>query len=147
VERILTASPIDWPTMVRKAREARGATCCYWTLRLARDLAGVPVPPEVLAQLAPRLPERVLRVLTGYFAEHALPTPDLIVSSVSLSRALWSLGVRPRSQGHGGSRPWLDTEEWVRVPGGMKNKRTSAAKRLIQHSFGLLRMVGSLLGS
>ena len=147
VERILTASPIDWPTMVRKAREARGATCCFWTLRLARDLAGVPVPPEVLAQLAPRLPERVLRVLTGYFAEHALPTPDLMVSSVSLSRALWSLGVRPRSQGHGGSRPWLDTEEWVRVPGGMKSKRTSAAKRLIQHSFGLLRMVGSLLGS
>jgi len=145
VERILVASPIDWPTLVRTARDARGATCCYWTLRLARDLAGVQVPPEVLAQLSPRLPERVLRALTRYFAEHALPTPDLTVSSVSLSRALWSLGVRPRSQGHGRSRPWLDTEEWVRGPDGMKNTRTSAAKRLLQHSFGLLRMVGSLL--
>jgi hypothetical protein len=144
VERILAAAPLDWPTLIRKAREARGATCCYWTLRLARDLAGVQVPGEVLAQLAPRLPERVLRVLTRYFAEHSLPTPDLMVRSVSLSRALWSLGVRPRSQGHGRSRPWLDTEEWVRVPGGM-NKRTSAAKRLIQHSFGLLRAVGNLL--
>ena len=90
VERILAASPIDWPTLVRKARDARGATCCYWTLRLARDLAGVQVPPDVLAQLAPRLPERVLRALTRYFAEHALPNPDLIVSSVSLSRALWT---------------------------------------------------------
>ena len=145
VERIVAASPIDWPTLVRKARDARGATCCYWTLRLARDLAGVQVPPEVLAQLAPRLPERVLRALTRYFAEHALPTPDLVVSSVSLSRALWTLGMRPRGQGHGRSRPWLDTEEWVRVPGGMRNARTSAAKRFIQHSFGLLRMVGSLL--
>ena len=70
----------------------------------------------------------------------------MIVSSVSLSRWLWTLGIRPRSQRHGSSRPWLDTEEWVRGPGGMRNKRNSAAKRLIQQSFGLLRMVGSLMG-
>ena len=145
VERILSASAIDWPTLVEKARAARGATCSYWTLRLARDLAGVQVPPEVLAALSPRLPERVLRSLTRYFAEHALPNPDLIVSSVSLSRALWTLGVRPRAQGHGSSRPWLDTEEWVRVPGGMRNTRTSGARKLLHQSFGLLRSVGSLI--
>jgi hypothetical protein len=147
VERIVAAPAIDWATLVRKAREARGATCCYWTLRMARDLAGVEVPAQVLAELSPRLPERMLRGLTRYYAEHALPNPDLIVSSVSLSRALWSLGVRPRSQGHGASRPWLDTEEWVRGPGGMRNTRNSAGRRLIQHSYGLLRTVGSLMGS
>jgi hypothetical protein len=147
VERILGKSPVDWPTLVRQARAARGATCCYWTLRLARDLAGVEVPSEVLAQLAPRRPERVMRGLTRYYAEHALPNPDLIVSSVSLSRAMWSLGIGPRSQGHGRSRPWLDTEEWVRTPDGMRNTRNSAARRIIQHSFGLLRTVGSLMGS
>jgi hypothetical protein len=146
VERILFASPIDWPAIVRKARAARGATCCYWTLRLARDLTGVSVPTDMMEQLAPGLPPRMLRSLTRYFAEHALPNPDLIVNSVSLSRALWNLGVRPRSQGHGGSRPWLDTEEWVRVPGGMRNGRTSATRRIIRHSFGLLRTVGSLIG-
>jgi hypothetical protein len=146
VERILASCSIDWPTLVRSACAARGATCCYWTLRLARDLTGVQVPPEVLGQLAPRLPGRVLRALTRYFAEHALPNPDLILSSVSLSRALWTLGVRPRTQGHGPSRPWLDTEEWVRVPGGMRNTRTSATRRFLQHSFGLLRSVGSLIG-
>ena len=145
VERIVAASAIDWPTLVSKARAARGATCCYWTMRLARDLAGVEVPADVLAQLSPRLPERVLRGLTQYFAEHALPNPDLIVNSVSLSRALWTLGVRPRAQGHGSSRPWLDTEEWVRVPGGMRNTRTSATRRFLQQSFGLLRSVGSLI--
>jgi hypothetical protein len=145
VERILATSQVDWPTVVRKARAARGATCCYWTLRLARDLAGVEVPPEVLTELSPRLPERVLRALTRYFADHALPNPDLILSSVSLSRALWTLGVRPRAQGHGSSRPWLDTEEWVRVPGGMQNTRTSATRRLLKQSFGLLRSVGSLI--
>ena len=147
VERIVESSTIDWPALVRSARAARGATCCYWTLRLAHDLAGVSVPADVLAALAPRLPARVLRSLTHYFAEHALPNPDLIRNSVSVSRALWSLGVRPRSQGHGGSRPWLDTEEWVRVPGGMRNARPSAARRIIQQSFGLLRAVGSLIGS
>jgi hypothetical protein len=147
VERIVERGAVDWAALIRASRTARGATCCYWTLRLARDLAGVRVPPEVLDALAPRLPARVLRRLTHYFAEHALPNPDLILSSVSISRALWSLGVRPRSQGHRSSRPWLDTEEWVRVPGGMRNARTSAARRFIQQSFGLLRAVGSLIGS
>ena len=147
IERILAAGPVDWATLVRKARAARGATCCYWALRLARDLASVAVPSEVLGQLAPRLPNRVLRSLTRYFAEHALPNPDLIVNSVSLSRALWSLGIQPRAQGHGASRPWLDTREWVRVAGGMRNAQTSAARRFIQHSFGLLRSVGGLMGS
>lgn len=146
IERILAASPLDWAAVVRKAQVARGGTCCYWTLRLARDLTGVNVPADVMEQLAPRLPRRMLRSLTRYFAEHALPNPDLIVNSVSLSRALWNLGVRPRSQGHGRSRPWLDTEEWVRVPGGMRSGRTSAARRIIRHSFGLLRTVGSLMG-
>jgi len=149
VERIVARDQVDWTVLVRKAQAARGATCCYWTLRLARDMAGVDVPREVLDELGPRLPNRVLRSLARYFAEHALPNPDLIVSSVSLSRAMWSLGVRPRSQGHGSSRPWLDTEEWVRVPGGggMRKARASAARRFLQQSFGLLRTVGSLIGS
>jgi hypothetical protein len=146
VERIAARDPIDWATLVRTARAARGATCCYWTLRLARDLAGVDVPAPVLAELSPRLPSRMLRALTRFFAQHALPSGDLLASSVSLSRAMWRLGIGPRSQGHGKSRPWLDTEEWVRVPGGMRNARTSAARRFIQHSFGLLRTVGSLMG-
>ncbi|HKH91532.1 MAG TPA: nucleotidyltransferase family protein [Gemmatimonadaceae bacterium] len=148
VERIIAHGPIDWAVLVRKARASRGATCCYWTLRLARDLAGVEVPVEVLEELGPKLPKRMLRSLTRFFAEHALPNPDLIVNSVSLSRAMWSLGVRPRSQGHGRSRPWLDTEEWVRLPGGggMQKARASAARRFIKQSFGLLRTVGSLMG-
>ena len=149
VERVVAKDAIDWDALIRKAKASRGATCCYWTLRLARDLACVEIPADVLGALAPRLPQRVLRSLARYYAAHALPNPDLMVNSVSLSRAMWSLGVRPRAQGHGSSRPWLDTEEWVRTPGGgrMQKARTSAARRLIQHSFGLLRAVGSLMGS
>ena len=147
VEQIVARNTLDWNALIERARQSRGATCVYWTLRLARDLAGVGVPTPVLDQLSPRLPNRVLRSLTRFFAEHALPNPGVTVNSVSLSRAMWSLGIRPRSQGHGSSRPWLDTQEWVRLPGaGMRKAHSSAARRFIQQGFGLLRSIGSVIG-
>ncbi|HEX7976995.1 MAG TPA: nucleotidyltransferase family protein, partial [Gemmatimonadaceae bacterium] len=71
VERIVTSNPLDWAQVVTRAQAIRGGTCCYWTLRLARDLAGVAVPDTVLDALSPRLPEPVLRRLTCYFAQQA----------------------------------------------------------------------------
>jgi hypothetical protein len=147
VERIVATNALDWNALVTRATATRGATCCYWTLRLARDLAGVSVPDTVLAALSPRLPESVLRRLTRYFAQQALPTPAAVINSVSLGRALWTLGVRPRGQRHGSSRPWLDTEEWVRGPDGMHSARPSGARRFLSHGFGLLRSVAHLMGS
>jgi hypothetical protein len=148
VERIVASNALDWNDVVARAIAMGGGTCCYWTLRLARDLAGVTVPDAVLGALSPRLPESVLRRLTCYFAQQALPTPGATISSVSLSRALWTLAIRPRSQGHGPSRPWLDTEEWVRGPdGGMHNARRSGARRFFAHGFGLLRSLAYLMGS
>jgi hypothetical protein len=148
VERIVASSALDWNEVVTRARAIRGATCCYWTLRLARDLAGVTAPDSVLDALSPRLPEPILRRMTCYFAQQALPTPGAGINSVSVSRALWSLAIRPRSQKHGASRPWLDTEEWVRGPdGGMHSVRTSGARRFLAQSFGLLRSLAYLVGS
>jgi hypothetical protein len=148
VERIVASNALDWNEVVARAKAVRGATCCYWTLRLARDLAGVTIPESVLHALSPRLPESILRRLTCYFAQQALPTPGAGISSVSLSRALWTLAIRPRSQRHGPSRPWLDTEEWVRGPdGGMHNARRSGTRRLLAQSFGLLRSLAYLMGS
>ncbi|HEX7981211.1 MAG TPA: nucleotidyltransferase family protein, partial [Gemmatimonadaceae bacterium] len=147
VERIVATNALDWTEFVARARAVRGGTCCYWTLRLARDLAGVTVPEPVLEALSPRLPESVLRRLTGYFAQHALPTPGAGIDSVSVSRALWTLAIRPRSQKHGPSRPWLDTEEWVRGPDGMHSVRKSAVRRFFAQSFGLLRSLAYLMGS
>jgi hypothetical protein len=148
VERIVATNALDWTEVVRRAKDVRGGTCCYWTLRLARDLAGVTVPSAVLDALSPRLPEPVLRRLTCFFAQQALPTPGAVISSVSLSRTLWSLAIRPRAQGHGPSRPWLDTEEWVRdADGGMRTARKSGARRILAHGFGLLRSLAYLMGS
>jgi hypothetical protein len=147
VERIVSTSDVDWRTVVEKSRACRGGTCSFWTLRLARDVAGVEVPDAVLASLSPRLPARLLQKLAAHYTEHALPRPGAPASSVSMARALWSLGIRPRSQGHGPSRPWLDTEEWVRGPDGMRNVRTSGARRFLAQSFGFFRSVMGLIGS
>jgi len=147
VERIVATSDVDWRAVVEKSRASRGGTCSFWTLRLARDVAGVDVPEAVLSALSPRLPARLLQKLAAHYMEHAFPQPGGPASSVSMARALWSLGVRPRSQGHGSSRPWLDTEEWVRGPDGMRNVRTSGARRILAQSFGFFRSVLSLMGS
>jgi len=148
VKRIVGTNTLDWTEVVARAKAIRGGTCCYWTLRLARELAGVTVPDTVLDAVSPRLPEPVLRRLTCYFAQQALPTPGAAISSVSLFRALWTLAIRPRSQGHGSSRPWLDTEEWVRGPdGAMHNARRSGARRWLSHGFGFLRSLAYLIGA
>jgi hypothetical protein len=146
VER-LTMKDIDWQAFVRNAREARGATCCYWTLRLARDLAGARVPEGVLNQLSPRLPVRIRDQLTRSFAQQSLPLPNVAPSSVSLSRALWTLAIEPKRQGHGKSRPWLDTEEWVREGGSMRASKGSAVQRVVQQGFGILRLIAHLSSS
>ena len=147
VERIVAVGQVDWPAFERTARACRGATCCFWTLRLARDLAGAAVPDAVLDALAPQLPSAVLRRLRSHYAAHALPVPGAPPGSVSVGRTLWTLGVQPRREGHGASRPWLDTEEWVRGPDGMRAARRSAARRIISQGFGLIRSVTTLVGS
>ena len=146
VER-LTVSGLEWDTFVRNARDARGATCCYWTLRLARELAGAQVPDEVLSTLAPRLPERIRRLLARSFAIQSLPVPGAPPGSVSLARAVWTLAIAPRREGHGRSRPWLDTEEWVREGGKMRASRGSTLQRFVQQGFGFLRLIAHLSGS
>jgi hypothetical protein len=146
VDRLTSGSDLRWDAFVEKAVAARGATCCYWTLRLSQELVGATVPDGVLDTLAPPLPARVLKSLTSYFAAHALPVEGTTTHSVSLSRALWSLAIRPRLQGHGGSRPWLDTEDWVRDEEGMKSAHSSPMQRFIRKGVGLLRMVVQLAG-
>jgi hypothetical protein len=143
----LAAAGIDWDAFVRQAREARGTTCCYWTLRLARELAGARIPDDVVAALSPQLPERIRRRLTRSFALQSLPLPGAPPTSVSLSRALWALAIRPKQQGHGKSRPWLDTEEWVREGGRMRASKASTVQRFFQQGFGLFRMLAHLSGS
>jgi hypothetical protein len=116
--RALTDLAALWPLqpamadLVRSARQARAGSCCYWTLRLGRQLLGVPVPDAMLAALAPRHPAWMLDLLERHFAAQSglLATP---CPSVRLRRALWSAAVEPGRNGHGAARPWAAGLAWA----------------------------------
>ncbi len=134
--------PLRWPEFVRLARESRGASCCYWTLRLARRLAGVAVPEEVLEALRPPLPEVVLDRVERHFIYHLLPT-EALCPSVSMAYTMWQLGVRPGWSGHGAVRPWDRTDDLL-----VDRTRRSGPQRLadqLRNLRGWARYVRSVL--
>jgi hypothetical protein len=146
VERIVSTHDVDWDAFIRVAETTRGASCCYWTLRLARDLAFVEIPERVLHALEPQLTRWVLRATAAQFARRALPiSGDEAVMSTSLWRLLWSIGVRPEAHGHGESRPWLDNPEPLPVPEGEREERPSVARRVIRKGLGVVRVLGQVM--
>jgi hypothetical protein len=84
-----TADGFSWERLERVARETRSETSVYWTLRLARRLAGLVVPSSVLDRLAPPLGERTLSVLEHHFA-HIICRTAYACPSVALRRRLWA---------------------------------------------------------
>jgi hypothetical protein len=107
---IMDAGDLHWDEFVALARRSRGASCSYWTLRLARNLVGVPVPVEVLAALRPPMTASMLDRVERHFVHNLLPS-EVLCPSVFVARSMWRLGVRPRWSGHGSVRPWDRNEE------------------------------------
>lgn len=110
-----------WETFLGLAVEARSATCCYWTLRLARDLASTSVPEAAFERLEPAVPKPLLDALARHHVR-VLFHPDGC-PSLALRRWMWIASVRPRQSGHGSARPWGHS---IRLPGGPGN--TDAAE-------------------
>lgn len=104
---------LDWDEVVRQARAVRGATCCFWAMRLARELAAVPIPEPVLATLRPSMPRALERRLVRHFSMQLI-RGETACPSDSLTRGLWRLGVRPQASGHGESLPWSATAGWAK---------------------------------
>ena len=96
---------LDWSAFVETAISWRAGSCAYWTLRLGRVLAGLPVPDEVLRALEPSLPGIILSRLERHFIQGVLQTGTC--PSVRLNRELWTVAMQPQRSGHGASRPWL----------------------------------------
>lgn len=107
---LLAAGGVRWDEFIQLARASRGGSCCYWTLRLARDLVGVEIPDRVLGALRPPLPESGLDRVERHFTYHLLPT-EALCPSVFVARTMWRVGMRPRWSGHGAVRPWDRNEE------------------------------------
>jgi hypothetical protein len=103
---LATTGALDWSDFAQTASRWGASTCCYWTLRLGRELSALPVPDSVLQRLRPRLPEFVRRSLTRHFVRE-LARSDDGCPSTRLHRALWTLAMQPERNGHGAVRPWL----------------------------------------
>jgi hypothetical protein len=117
LHQILTHTPPDWDVFIEKATAARAGTACYWTFRLARSLAGVAAPLDVIRRLRPPRPETVLRILERHYIASLFPTNPASCPSVRLTRLLWSAGMAPRWSGHGRVRPWHHDEVWAEARG------------------------------
>jgi hypothetical protein len=108
---IVQRGGFDWAEFTDLARESRAATCCFWTLRLARRLVGADVPDTVLASLRPRYPEFIVERLERHFGSNLFPSRTRC-PTLWLGRRLWEAGISPRSSGHGAARPWHVGERW-----------------------------------
>jgi hypothetical protein len=134
---VLTRSPeLDWNAFVADARANRAETCCFWTLRLARDLMGAPVPAPVLAALRPPLPELALRRLEQHFAHQLFPT-EASCPSVAVEKLMWGAGVMPRWSGHGRSRPWDEADSLLEKK--MGAAPVTGSSKLVRHVKNLQR--------
>ncbi|HEY9449458.1 MAG TPA: nucleotidyltransferase family protein, partial [Gemmatimonadaceae bacterium] len=140
---LLDAGDVRWDDFVALARQSRGASCCYWTLRLARDLVGVEVPEAVLEQLRPPLSRSTLERVERHFVYHLLPT-EALCPSVFMARTMWRLGVRPRWSGHGRVRPW-DRNEELLIGGLRPDSLTRRALDQLRNVKGWTRYVRSVL--
>ena len=96
---------VDWDELVRAARQVRGASCCYWTLRLAREHSGARVPDRVLDALRPDASPLLVNHVARHLV-HEVTGTDRACPSAWLRRRMWEVAIRPDASGHGRARPW-----------------------------------------
>ncbi len=124
LDRIWRQDEIDEKELIVEAEKARATSCCYWTLRLGRTLVGLPASDDLLRALRPPRLWPFSGALERAFTFAMMPDVELASPSVSLSRAVWSAGMKPRWSGHGEIRPWhfsdLFVDETTTVHGASK---------------------------
>lgn len=84
---------LSWDGFLEAAVRTRSESCCYWTLRLARALAGVDVPDVLLTALSPGLGDRISAVLEAHFSQLVLRA-DHACPSVELRQRLWEFALQ-----------------------------------------------------
>jgi len=112
---VLSRASLDWGAFVNAAQASRGATACYWTLRLAEVTANIAAPTEVMNQLRPPRSAYMLQAIERHFIRNLFPV-EFACPSVTLDHALWEFAVMPSWSGHGDVRPWDEESEFV-IPG------------------------------
>ncbi len=105
VRTLIENGAVDWGEVVEAAHAARATSCCFWTLQLARNLTGAPVPEDVLESLRPPISAPTRAVLERHLTHEAFAA-EAVCPSRAVSRWLWDQAIQPRWSGHGEVRPW-----------------------------------------
>jgi hypothetical protein len=129
---------IDWPRFTTLALRSGTRTSCYWTLRLARRLAGIPVPDATLAALGHPRPRLVASGLERFFISDIATGEWFPSPSLRLSRALWRHAIRPPAGSVGHSGQWETDPKWE--PGGAAaSPPEGRVARAVRHARGFRR--------
>lgn len=128
----------DWDEFLGLAEQTLATTSAYWTLRLARTVAGVPVPEEALRALRPPRPESTLLRLERHFAFGLVPL-ERGYPSRQLGNAMWEAAILPAWSGHGAARPWNRTDELLRATVSEDDRFGSRVRRSVARLFGWVR--------
>lgn len=131
---VTTAPGFSWERFVTAARDAKAATACYWTLRLAQRMCGIDLPEAVLTRLAPPTAEFVRAALERHFIAALVPGESPPSPSLGVSRLLWRVAIRPRWSGHRTADRWAADLRWDRTgtgpePLGARLRRHAAGMR------------------
>ena len=112
IATLLQVRAIDWPSFVALAAGTRATTAAYWTLSIARTLAGATVPAGALESMRPRQWRPASRILERSYIMTSLLDA---CPSVRARQFLWTAGMRPGASGHGASRPWDVAEAFMQA--------------------------------
>jgi len=137
---------LSWTRFVEIARETRATACCYWTVRLARSLAGLSVPNEVLKELAPPISEPFLSLLEEHFSQLVLRS-ECACPSVALRYRLWAFALETSSPMKEESLQW-DAEVRANAPrrGRLLRRVGSHVQRVRQWSFYITSLFAAVAG-
>jgi len=131
VGAIIGKGDFDWDAFVAAAHQARATTAAYWTLRLARSLAELPVPAAVERSLRPPGGAVLRSRIERHFALNAF-AQRARCPSAWLSHTLWRAGMRPGWSGHGAARPWMWSDDF-RPPPGAVGARADGRGARVRH--------------
>lgn len=126
---VVDGDDLDWDGMAAAARRHGATSCCYWTLRLARDLCGVEVPESVLTAIEAPTPPAVRGVVERHLVGQLFAT-ERTCPSEWLRRFLWKAAIRPGRLRLGEGRPW-DIDEVTAPTAG---QAAPISRRLTKHA-------------
>ncbi|MGI8497948.1 MAG: nucleotidyltransferase domain-containing protein [Gemmatimonadaceae bacterium] len=129
----ITSGMFEWDDFIDLARDSRGATACYWPLRLARTLSGIHVPPDVLRLLRPPHSAYLLNRLETHYSHHLMPG-EFICPSATVRYRLWQIGMSPKKSGYGSARPWKTLIERFKMLGDSQSSPDTVARRALRQA-------------